>query len=215
MAKILKKPSISPEFITLGQQKQASASFDPNPMPDFMNLQKSQIEKIREEAYQQGFLYGQEETKTLIGEQIIALKQQIEALILSIPQAIAENRLNMTQEIADIILMITQQYFIERATDPKALEIQINSILAQLNNKQTVELYLHPCDIALLQNEIIQLTSSHLNGITIKSDDSLKSGGCLIKTNHGIFDASLDKQIDKLKEYLLHLRLGGQNAFHN
>ena len=134
------------------------------------------------------------------------------ASLAAIPKAIAQNRLDLNPEIADIVLLISQQFFIEQQKDSQALSQQINQVLGQLNNKHNVELCLHPQDINALQNGAIQLDATHLNGLKIKSDESLVLGGYVLKTNHGVFDASIEKQIDKLKEVLIQLKHRGTHA---
>ena len=38
--------------------------------------------------------------------------------------------------------------------------------------------------------------------ITVVGDDSIAEGGCILNTNNGIVDASLDTQLDIIKEAL-------------
>lgn len=172
------------------------------------SLNEMQLKQAKEEGYQEGYLIGKTKADHLAQEQMNSLKTQLEELLLTIPQAIAQNRLELHTEIADILWLIIQRFFVEQQSNHKAIELQINQILLQINSKQAVELCLHPQEIIALQHGEIQLNASHLNGLQIKSDESLRLGGCVIKTEHGVFDASLEKQIDKLKEALLHMRQG-------
>lgn len=205
MAKLFKNAIISEEVVFLNQPIQEHVE----PIEDHIQqLQELQLK----ETYDQGYLSGKAEERQLIEEELGQLKQQLSEALISIPQAVAQNRLALSDEIAEIVLMITQQFFIENQHNTEALSQQINQILSQLNNKQTVELCLHPQEITALQNGIIQLDAAHLNGLKIKSDESLALGGYRIKTSHGLFDASIEKQIDKLKEVLLQLKKRGRHA---
>ena len=212
MAKIIKNAVISTEFVSLVSDE--TAILNPKPAIESTEpvINKSALETMKQEAYQQGYLAGQEETRALIDQEMALLKQQLEVALKAIPQAIANNRLELNTEIADIVLLISQQYFIEKESNPQALELQINQLLTQLNNKHAIELYMHPQEINTLQKGLIKLDAVHLNGLKIKSDDALTLGGYVIKTDHGIFDASIEKQIDKLKEFLLEIRQRGHNA---
>lgn len=213
MAKLFKNALISLETIHLINNESIAAL---SPEPELENTQASiselQIEAIKNEAYQQGYLSGKEEGKALIEQQMALLTQQLETTLRAIPQAIAQNRLELSTEISDIVLLITQQFFMEKEANPHALEGQINHLLSQLNNKQNIELYLHPQEIETLQKGGIKLEAAHLNGMKIKSDDTLILGGYMIKTDHGMFDASIEKQIDRLKALLLQIRQRGQHA---
>lgn len=203
MIKLYKNVVLSMETISLNQQL---LEFAQESEQSTAIVDKTTQEQIQKEAYEQGYNVGAQETRGLIEKENYQLKKQLEKLISSIPDAIAQNRLDLSSEIADIVLLITQKFFIENHSNPQALSQQINQILTQLNNKHTVELCLHPQEIAILHKGGIQLDASHLQGLKIKSDDSLTLGGFLINTNHGIFDASIEKQIDKLKEVLLQLK---------
>lgn len=206
MVKLIKQATISPELYYLGSKALNLDNSNP------AEIQDTSIETIDQEAYENGYLEGQESMKTQLTKEMVHLKHTLEQLIQSMPQAIEKNRYDLNADIADIVLMITQQYFIEKATDPHFLELQINSILKELNGNQSIDVYLHPQDIALIHQEKINFSASHLKKVTIKSDESLQSGGCVIKTEHGIFDASIDKQIDKLKTLLIQVKQRGLNA---
>ncbi|WP_133135595.1 FliH/SctL family protein [Legionella rowbothamii] len=209
MATLHKNVLVSTEVIYLNQE--APELIDTVP-PETPTVDESQCELIRQEAYEQGYLAGMTEEQARLGQEKSQNQQQLEQMLASLPQAVAQNRLDLANEIADIVLLISKQFFVENSNNQQALSQQINHILTQLNDKQSVELYLHPQDIVALQNGTMQLSAAHLNGLKIKTDESLALGGYVLKTNHGIFDASIEKQIDKLKEVLLQLKQRGAHA---
>ena len=202
MVKLYKDVTISQEMVHL-YQKALLIIDTPEPSFNAMHMQQ-----IKEESFQEGYLAGKEETLGLTQAQMGLLKNQLEALLTSLPETINQSRLGLQTEIADILWMIIQPFFIEKSANRQAVELQINQILSQINSSQAVELCLHPNDIAALQSGDIRLDATHLNGLKIKSDESLTLGGCLIKTEHGVFDASIEKQVDKLKDILLHIKQG-------
>lgn len=202
MVKLYKDVTISQETVHL-YQKAPLIIDTPEPSFNAMHMQQ-----IKEESFQEGYLAGKEETLGLTQAQMGLLKNQLEALLTSLPETINQSRLGLQTEIADILWMIIQPFFIEKSANRQAIELQINQILSQINSSQAVELCLHPNDIAALQSGDIRLDATHLNGLKIKSDESLTLGGCLIKTEHGVFDASIEKQVDKLKDILLHIKQG-------
>lgn len=198
MAKLYKQAQVISECVSLYPPK-AQTPLPSKPTDDDVVRQQ-----IKKEAFQKGY----EQGKTKTQHQLSELKKQLDDLLASIPLALAQSRLELQTEIADILWSIIESYFIEKALSKGALELQINQILTQINAKQTVELHLHPKDILLLQKEAFHLQPTHLNGLKIKSDERLTLGGCVIKTEHGLFDASLEKQVDRLKQRLLEIRQG-------
>lgn len=213
MAKIIKKALISLETITLGTTlPETSYEYNERDILNTTQLNETYLEELREQAFQQGFESGVNEGQNRAKQQIEGLKLDLENLLLSIPQAITQCRMELTNEIADIALLISQEYFAEQQRNPEALQAQINQILNQINNEQNIELCLHPEDIKLVQKANIQLETAHLNRLKIKADERLDLGGCLIKTEHGIFDASIETRIERLKDYLIQMKQGRHHA---
>lgn len=173
--------------------------------PHALAFSEEHLSDLKKLAYDEGYSQGQVDATDIAHEQVNALKQRLEQALHSIPQAIEQNRQEMQQELTSLCLLIAQRYFIAQSIEPKILETQINQLLAQINNQQAIELHLHPKDIPLLQQGLVTLNAAQ-HKITIKPDESLTLGGFIIKTPHGLFDARLDKQIDKFKQYLMSLR---------
>ncbi len=209
MATLYKNVLVSEEEIFLNQEVPEVVE---EVIPATPSVDETQWEQIRQEAYEQGYLAGTTEERARLEQENSQRQQQLEQMLASLPQAVAQNRLDLANEIADIVLLISKQFFVENSNNQQALSQQINHILTQLNDKQSVELCLHPQDIAALQNGAMQLSAAHLNGLKIKTDDSLALGGYVLKTSHGVFDAGIEKQIDKLKEVLLQLKQRGAHA---
>ncbi|WP_028388034.1 FliH/SctL family protein [Legionella fairfieldensis] len=160
------------------------------------------------EGYTQGLTKGKEEGEKQAHEEVANLLQQLETLLQTIPAAISENRQALQTEIADIVLIIAQQFFIQQQHDKEFIARQISAALNQLNSKQTITLVLHPHDVALLQQGKLTIDFSQCNDLRIASDEKLRLGGCLIKSEHGLFDASIERQVDRLKQILLQIKAG-------
>lgn len=182
-------------------QKEESASETNKPMPSTPSFSEEELQTLTEEARQQGYVHGQKEAANLAQQQMNGLKGQLEQLLCSIPQAVEQHRLELHHELAAITLSILHSYFAEQIVDKKSLENKINNVLTQLNNQHSIELYLHASDIKALQEGDIQLNAVK-NQITIKTHETLALGGFIIKTPHGSFDASVEKQLNQLKDYL-------------
>ena len=160
--------------------------------------------QAQETGFNQGFAAGLAEAHTQMAEQIHALN----VLLQSIPVAISENRLQLSTEIADIVLSIAQQFFIHQQQDEEAIALQITQTITQLNDKQNIELSLHPQDLALLKQDKIKIDLKQYKNLRVTSDDSLRLGGCIVRSEHGVFDAGIERQIDNLKNVLLRMKHG-------
>ena len=195
MAKIFKNAVISKETIYLGLlPENITLDFLPEPQKDT----EQTLEHAWQSAYAQGLTDGAAQERALLHEQLTAFN----ALLSTIPEAISTNRQQLSSEIADIVLLITSKFFINQQQDKDSIIHQINQILTQLNDKQNLEIALHPHDLAVIQqNEI----ATHKN-IRLLPDDTLRLGGCIISSDHGVFDAGIERQMDNLKQVLLQMR---------
>lgn len=210
MAEILKQVIISHIPFQLGTLEHEMPSTDSKPASaKLTNLQKdedAEAEKNKriDEAYTRGMEDGIKKATELNERQ----NNQIKALINSIPEAINANRHAMSDEIADIVLLIAQQFFINQQNNKESISLQINQLLSQINDKQTIELCVHPSDLAMLHEGTIQIDAQQCQNLKIRADERLTLGGCLIKNEHGLFDAGIERQIDSLKTVLLQIKKG-------
>lgn len=202
MAKLYKQLKTSTEIHYLSYQN-TSLTVE---QPDVEVMQEINVESIQAAAYQQGYQAGLSEALEQSTRELDELKQQLHTSLSGIPQVLIAQRNESADEIAQIVLHICEEFFIDKAKNPHEIEQQINRLLSELNQQQNIELYLHPKEIAQLQAGLINLQAQHLNGLKVKSDDNLTLGGYVLKTEHGFFEASIEKNIDKLKQYLLDLR---------
>lgn len=192
MAQVLKITTISEEHVYLGI---------PPTIPHANPIEQDAIllETIQN-AFQQGVQKGIEETHAMINEQETTLK----ALIAGIPQAICDHRLHLTDDIADIVMTIAQQFFIHQQHHRNDIVHHITQALTQLNHKQNIELILHPDDLIYLQENHFDTTP--YPGIQMIPDETLRLGGCVIRSEHGVFNASIERQVDSLKRVLLQIK---------
>jgi flagellar assembly protein FliH len=210
MTAIYKQAQVSQHLFYLGEKPKAiPKTTDHLPCITLLLLV---LQKEQAESYAKGFEQGLQKGKE---EALLALEEtqkQCHALLQSIPQAVSENRFALQAEIADILLAIIQPWFIHNQTNRAFLEQQINHILKQVNSQDQVELCLHPDDLHLLKQGKIHCEGAHLHDLKITAHTGLQLGGCLVKSSHGIFDASIESQIERLKEILLELKQGAADA---
>lgn len=197
MAEVLKSCFISNDIVSIGARPLAPIA-TPVPTP--------QLEI--EEAYRKGLEQGLKEGQAHAYTQLKNRETTINELINSIPTAIENHRMRMSMEIADIILLIIQRFFINQQHNKEEIISQITHTLEQLNQKQNIELRLHPNDITLLQQSELNVQLKPYKNLRIIPDETLRLGGCIIHSEHGVFNASIERQIDNLKQVLLKIKNG-------
>lgn len=174
------------------------------------DLLKQFNEQEKKEAFSSGFEQGLAEGMNQTNNQMAEQTSVLKSLIESIPASISAHRLELSSEIADIVLVVIKQFFINQQLNKDEITLQINQAINLLNDKQNIELFLHPKDIALLQQGLISIDLQQCNNLRISPDENLRLGGCIIHSKHGVFDAGIERQIDSLKQALLQIKQGNR-----
>lgn len=209
MARIYKAVTYSDEWVQPGLIPQTSS--DPGSEPDAIQTRDPVIPTDLtanpsiadfEMGYEQGFQAGIQQAETELQDKI----QELKTLICSIPEAITKAQDAIKDEITDIVLMITQHFFIERQQDQHSVSQLVNHALKQVQDKNNIKLALHPQDLARIQQGEIKIDLGCCKNIKILANEQLTLGGCIIQNDHGIFHAGIERQIDNLKEMLLKMR---------
>ena len=193
MADILKHIQFSDEYVLIGEK-----------IPKKQALKDTSLEDAYQSGYEKGLTDGHQQITTQLQEQLILLNTLLE----TIPSAIHENRKQLSSEIADIVLVIAKQLFIHQQHDKKTITQQVHQIIEQLNDKQNLEIALHPQDLALLKSGEIQMDLRSCENLRFVADEQLRLGGCIIYSAHGAFNASIERQIENLKQVLLEIKFG-------
>lgn len=209
MATIHKHVTIVEEWVQAGHALEATPSStlecDSMPaQPDHIDSSHPQpVDQVSTypTGFDEGFQAGAQATQNALNDQI----NMIETLIQSIPDALLRAQDKMKDEMTNIVLMITQQFFVEQHHHGSIAQLVTNT-LKHIHDQQNIQLALHPQDISRLQQDSLSIDLSRCNNLKIVPDESLTLGGCVIHNDHGVFNASIERQIDNLKTMLLDMR---------
>ena len=146
MAEILKSVQLSDDIVYLNAPKVLLNVASENDIEE-------RLELARQKGYEQGCQQKATEAERSMSERA----ETFDRLLASIPNAINDNRLALSAEIADIVWNITQQFFIQQQLSKDTVASKVMEALEQLNEAQHIELFLHPNDLAFLQREKTQL----------------------------------------------------------
>lgn len=153
---------------------------------------EAKLRQIEAQAYQEGLARGKKEGQ----EEIAAAVQQFQRLL---QEAYAERKrlLSGTEaEVVHLILDIVRKILkIEPIINEQVVVRVVRAALQQLGNTVTTHIYVHPADLELLHFNLSQMESLGLE-IVLEPDEKIAPGGCLIRSEAGTIDATLDSQFD-------------------
>ena len=159
---------------------------------------QEEADSIKETAAKEGYRAGIEQAES----DIIALRSKIADFISSkqeVFEFIAPDILEISVDIARKIIKK------EVEQDPQVILNSIVDVMRTLSKEEPrITVKLNPLQVDLVKTELPEYISSM--GIEAKinvvGDESIAEGGCILNTNNGIVDASLDTQLEIIKEAL-------------
>ncbi len=162
---------------------------------------REEADSIRENAAKDGYQAGLDMAK----EDLLVLKDSLEAFYGAKQQvydALAPNILKISLEIAKKIIKkeVTENH-----------EIILSNIKEILNglSKDEAKLIIkvNPAQAALLKQQVPEIANSAglEVKITVIPDENMMEGGCLITTENGVIDATIESQFEIISEVLKEL----------
>ena len=159
---------------------------------------QEEADTIKETAAKEGYRAGIEQAES----DIIALRSKIADFISSkqeVFEFIAPDILEISVDIARKIIKK------EVEQDPQVILNSIVDVMRTLSKEEPrITVKLNPLQVDLVKTELPEYISSMgIDAkITVIGDDTIEEGGCILNTNNGIVDASLDTQLEIIKETL-------------
>jgi flagellar assembly protein FliH len=151
---------------------------------------------IRDAAAQEGFKAGLEKAQSDI--------EQIKNALISFINAKQEVFEYIAPDILEISIDIARKIVKkEIEQNPQIVLETITDVLKTISNEETkISIRVNPTQLALAKENLPEIISS--SGLEVRtnvvSDDTIKVGGCIIQSSNGIVDATVDTQLEIIKE---------------
>lgn len=159
---------------------------------------QEEADTIKETAAKEGYRAGLEQAESDIN----ALRAKIADFISAkkeVFEYIAPDILEISVDIARKIIKK------EVEQNPQVILDSIVEVMRTISKEESrITVKVNPLQADLVKTELPEYISSMgvEAKITVLPDDTIEEGGCILNTNNGIVDASLDTQLDIIKEAL-------------
>jgi len=159
---------------------------------------QEEAENIKKSAFEEGYRKGLENSES----DIAAFRESLKKFMGSSKEVfeyIAPDILEISVSIAKKIIQK------ELETNPQViLDIIIDVLRKSCKNEPKVTVKVNPQLVAFLKDSIPNVAYEYgiETKINILADQSLDSGNCILQTNNGIIDASIDTQMEIIKKVL-------------
>jgi len=168
------------------------------------------IEQLKRECYQQGFVDGEksgfeqgaQQTNISLQPNLKIFNNVVQALQQEKDSFYQENELYITKLAIAIAKKIIQR---ELMQDPEILLYIVREALKRITDNGRIVIRANPADIQLLKNTIDDMQDQYavFNAVDFLPSDDIKRGGCVIESESGIIDAQLDVQLERIEQLLL------------
>jgi flagellar assembly protein FliH len=176
------------------------------------------LKQVYERGFAEGYAKAQEDgeeeyTRRLEAECTMRMQEngkQVAQLIDGVHTAWKQLNSNAESMVITLAMAAAEQIVKEEIqTNPNVVLRQIHEGLKRLNGVERLTLRLHPDDEKIVRqykNELLA-SSDSVREITITGDDTIKRGGCILESDSGNVDATMESQSKKILDVLTQDRI--------
>ena len=194
-----------------GESNCPDLTADCDSRPTRPNKKSASSGRLDAQAYQEGFNAGLEEG-TNEGERagFERAAEKLEPLLDSLQQGLLQLK-NLRQdtcqkiekEVVELALAIARKVVCrEIEVDKEVVVCVAREALAKVEGPGRIIIKLNPSDLRYFNETNYQISEmiGNIDNVTLESDDSIQSGGCVIDTDLGEIDARIEHQLQAVEE---------------
>lgn len=182
-----------------------------------VNLSMVKIQEEIQNAYNQGFNDGQQTTTAAFQAQIQQHQKwlrNIDSVILELRQQYSQIIAELENQIIDLAIEIAKHILQTEALNNSEIVIQqARKAIKELDDDVIFSIKLNPENINILRkakSEIINDTAL-ASKVKLIPDNSIEPGGCILETSAGTIYATLESQLEKVRNSLKNNLLQNNN----
>ena len=170
---------------------------------EIVNKAHADAEKIEKDAHQKGFEQGQKDGETLGRQRFEAVVQQFENLFQIMQKKSLQVDQVYQQNIIELIKVIVRRLVDhEISVNPDVIRSCLENALRYVVENAKVKIHLHPSDYKNFFEHGINIPGV-LEGssrLELVEDSSIAAGGCLLSSDYGDVDATVENRTGQLFE---------------
>jgi flagellar assembly protein FliH len=168
-----------------------------------------EVKKEVQEAYDNGFIDGQQITKSTYELEIQKYLEWIrnfDNITDEFKRSYFEDLTKLEDSVVSLAIMVAGHILEhEVSVDSNIVIDQCRKALNSLSNETIFKIFLHPDNIEILKNAKSRLVidTSRLDNVALIADDNIDRIGCVIETSAGTIDARLKTQLERTHSALI------------
>ncbi|MFQ5455224.1 MAG: FliH/SctL family protein [Nitrospirota bacterium] len=166
---------------------------------------RERITVIKREAFQEGFQQGFKEGKEEGYRESDNRIKPVMSIIKDMDNFKEHILKESEHDIVQLSISIAKKIICQEIKLNKEIILNIvSSAIKKIVDRDQIWIKVNPNDAETLNHNLSKLTmyTGDIKNITIKGDESISVGGCIIETSHGDVNAAIESQLYEIKEEL-------------
>jgi len=175
-------------------------------------------EKAEKEGYQAGMAQATAEAQQHSQQIAGQLQQLVERLESGIKQA-QQDRIDLIDSVEPAVLKLVTDSVEkivrhEIKTDPRIVLRNIKACLRRIKDVNEVTVRVSPAELAFVKSQREELISCSecIHSAAIVDDRRVGSGGCIVESTSGDFDATVDTQLERIMNKIMEIAADAGNT---
>ncbi len=152
---------------------------------------------LAQEAYEKGFEQGHRDGEELGRKKYETLAARLAEVLKSLEQEIERHILALEPQVLALVKLMAEKVINrEISLNSEVLQEAIREALSHVVDQARVKIRLNPGDLEFLEEIIEELSEelSRLKDFEVIPDGSISRGGCLLETDFGLIDATVERR---------------------
>lgn len=163
-----------------------------------MNEAKARVESIESEAREKGYDEGFEKGRADGYKEVESLMESIGSAIKLLESERDVFFKKSEKEMVDLVALTASEVIAgEIKTDPAVIKNIIRDTVKDIHSRQTITIKMNPADLGLAKDLSAELIKSFdmIEGVEMIEDPSITAGGCVVESNVGMLDSTLENRL--------------------
>ncbi len=160
---------------------------------------------LEQEAYEKGFAQGQKDGELIGRKKYETLANRLAEILKNLEKDLSEHVLALEPQLLTLVkLMVEKLVLKEVNTDAQPIKASLREALKHVVEQTQIKIHLHPDDTEFLEEILAELREefSKIKDFEIVPNPNLKRGGCLLETDFGLVDATLERRWQEILKRL-------------
>ena len=155
------------------------------------------------DGFEKGMKEGEKHGFELAAKKLEPLLDSLQQGLLQLKNLRQDTYQRIEKEVVELALAIARKVICrEIEVDKEVVVCVAREALTQVKDPGNIKIKLNPSDLEFINQTKYQLSEliGDIDNVTLESEDSIQSGGCVIETNLGEIDARIEKQLQAVEE---------------